>query len=249
MAGTLPSPVAGPGSTIARPSSFRRLTVVADRGSRLASSSWSSGNRKSKSCSAAGAATANPRSTSAARSDRASWACRSWSGVADDPCATRGIAGGSHTSQAPAMPRWSVFGDQPPQQRLGGPDYQLAVVGDHDVVAAPVLGPVVAEVVGDQGGREPGADHDQVPLAAQGVVGGQVGPPDPGDRGDRHAVAEGAGERRPGGQELIAAPGGRGELAGVLEGGQQDVGLGRVQALVLQLHAGLGQHLLGGPAG
>ena len=33
----------------------------------------------------------------------ASWASRSWSGVADDPCATRGIAEGSHTPQAPAM--------------------------------------------------------------------------------------------------------------------------------------------------
>src|SRR5215208_8488981 len=182
MAGTLPSPVTGPGSTMARPSSFRRLTVVADRGSRLASSSWSSGNRKSKFCSTAGAATAKPRSTSAARAARASWACRSCSGVADDPCATRGMAGGSHTPQAPAMPRWSVFGNQPPQQRLGGPDDQLAVVGDDHVVAVLVVGPVVAEVVGDQGGREPGADHDQGPLASQGVVGGQVGPADPGHR-------------------------------------------------------------------
>src|SRR5918993_4991663 len=205
MAGTLPSPVAGPGSTIARPSSFRRVTVAADRGSRLASSSWSSGNRKSKFSNATGAASAKPRSTSAARSARASWASRSWSGVADEPCATRGIAGGSHTTQAPAMPRWSVFGNQPAQQRLGGPDDQLTVVGDHHVVAALVVGPVVAEVVGDQGGREPGADHDQVPLPPQRIVGGQVGPPDPGGRGDRHAVAEGAGERRPGGQELVPA--------------------------------------------
>src|SRR5687767_2757977 len=188
MAGTLPSPVAGPGSTIARPSSFRRVTVAADRGSRLASSSWSSGNRKSKFSRATGAASANPRATSPARSARASWASRTWSGVADDPCATRGIAGGSHTSQAPAMPRWSVLGNQPAQQRLGGPDDQLAVVGDHDVVAALV--------------------------PPQRVVGGKVGAPDPGDRGDRHAVAEGAGERRPSGQELVPALGRRGELAG-----------------------------------
>src|SRR4029453_8323908 len=34
-------------------------------------------------------------------------------------------------------------------------------------------------------------------------------PRTPGRRGDRHAVAEGAGERRPGGQELAPAPGGR----------------------------------------
>ena len=40
------------------------------------------------------------------------------------------------------MPRWSVFGNQPAQQRLGGPDDQLAVVGHDDVVAALVLGPV-----------------------------------------------------------------------------------------------------------
>jgi hypothetical protein len=54
-------------------------------------------------------------------------------------------------------------------------------------------------------------------------------------------VAEGAGERRPGGQELVAAAGGLGELVGRLEAGQQRVGLGRVQALVLQLHAHLDQ--------
>ena len=49
-----------------------------------------------------------------------------------------------------------MFGNQPAQQRLGGPDDQLTVVGDHDVIPALVVGPVVAEVVGDQGGREPG---------------------------------------------------------------------------------------------
>jgi hypothetical protein len=42
-----------------------------------------------------------------------------------------------------------ALGDQPAQQRLGGPDDQLAVVDDDDVVAALVVGPLVAEVVGD----------------------------------------------------------------------------------------------------
>jgi hypothetical protein len=85
------------------------------------------------------------------------------------------MAGGSHSSQAPTIPAVSA-GDQAPQQRLGGPDDQLAVVGDDHVVAAlDVLAGGVAEVVADQRGREAGTDHDQVPLAAQRVVGGQVG--------------------------------------------------------------------------
>jgi hypothetical protein len=55
------------------------------------------------------------------------------------------------------MPRWSVFRNQPAQQRLGAPDDQLTVVGDHDVVAALVVGPVVAEtgVTGMPWPREP----------------------------------------------------------------------------------------------
>src|SRR5829696_5344484 len=166
MAGTWPSPVGTPGSTMVRPSSFRRLTVVADRGSRLASSSWTSGNRKSKSWRAAGAATAKPRATSAARAARSAWAWRSCSGGAVAPWARRGMAGGSHISQRPAMPPGpgSGLGDQAPQQRLGGPDDQVAVVGDDHVEASPGVRPVVVAVPGDQGGGEPGADHDQVPL-------------------------------------------------------------------------------------
>jgi hypothetical protein len=54
------------------------------------------------------------------------------------------------------MPAVSA-GDQAPQRRLGGPDDQLAVVGDDHVVAAlDGLAGRVAEVVGDQGGRAAG---------------------------------------------------------------------------------------------
>ena len=92
MAGMVLSPVAAPGSTMVRPSSLSRAGVVAAWGSRLAWLFWRVGNKKSKSCSAAGPATANPRSTSAVRLARSFWASRTCSRVGTAPWAKRGMA-------------------------------------------------------------------------------------------------------------------------------------------------------------
>src|SRR6266508_4418601 len=92
MAGRLLSPVVAPGSTMARPSSLSRAGVAGSWGRRLAWLFWRLRNMKSKSCSAPGPATANPRSTSAVRLARSFCASRTGSGVGTAPWAKRGMA-------------------------------------------------------------------------------------------------------------------------------------------------------------
>ena len=135
------------------------------------------------------------------------------------------------------------------EQAAGGLDREVAVVGEAEVEAAGhVVVRTVAEVAGDEGGGEVRGDDDDVPLAAQRVVGVEGGAADARGRFGGEADAERADERGVGGEALVAGGAARGEVAGLLEGGEDDGGLALGGDLGLEVLGDREQELLGAAA-
>ena len=136
------------------------------------------------------------------------------------------------------------------EQAAGGFDREVAVVGQAEVEAAGhVVVVTVAEVAGDEGGGEVRGDDDDVPLARERVVGVEGGAADARGGFGGEADAEGADERGVGGEPLVAGGAARREVAGVLEGGEDDGGLALGGDLGLEVLGDREQELLGAAAG
>ena len=84
---------------------------------------------------------------------------------------------------------------------------------------------------------EVGPEDDDGPFAAQGISRIQARASDAGPRLRGHVAAQHHREYSPSGQLDVTPPGMRAESTSVLETGEQDGRLRRIEALVLQVHA------------